>query len=173
MTRDERIVQYIPLVYQRARAIAAHIHWRHDHDDMIGDGMIGLIYAADHFDATKSAFITYAWRCIEHRICSGMRARSPLTRTQQAAGMTAEHVMIEAVDVVEDELVVQTRDTRIDVKTAIKALSPRHQRVIAHVYYKGGMLKDALPNRSRGNLNEVHQAALKKLRTGILKEYSA
>ena len=46
-------------------------------EDIIQAGMLGLCEAAERWDESKSAFSTFAWRCIRNSICTEFRHRKP------------------------------------------------------------------------------------------------
>ena len=55
---DFRFVRHIASRYAR---------WA-DFDDLVQEGMIALLAAREHYDKSKGAFSTYAYRCIFHRV---------------------------------------------------------------------------------------------------------
>ena len=66
------------LVERYARTVSAIAHSFYltgaDSDDLVQEGMIGLISAVRHYDSERNAgFATYAEKCIRHRLCSVLR----------------------------------------------------------------------------------------------------
>ena len=81
--RDDLIVEHLPLVthiagYYRNAARQARVEW----DDLIQEGAVGLIKAADRYSPTRypgKAFSTYAWIWIQNSIFRALATRLDLT----------------------------------------------------------------------------------------------
>lgn len=70
--RDELILSNQKLVYSTINKL--YPTYRND-EDMIQEGMVGLIRAADTWDESKSKFSTYAVHCIRNHLIDYMRSQ--------------------------------------------------------------------------------------------------
>ncbi len=52
--REQKILQYIPLVKKICSKIIRNLPPNVDYNDLVSNGIIGLIYAIDHLDASKN-----------------------------------------------------------------------------------------------------------------------
>lgn len=74
MNRQQLIEDNIKLVY----ALVSKEYPTYIHDeDIIQSGMVGLCNAAKYWDENKSAFSTYAWKCIRNEINKEFINRKP------------------------------------------------------------------------------------------------
>lgn len=182
MTRDELIIEHIPLVRGLVMTLFRNAPF-HEFEDRIGDGMIGLIYAADHFKPEMGvSFRTYAWHCVLGSVRRWNKRRDHLSRwhrKQVREGRMQAPVQVRLTDVMlerahEDALVTRPdEDTRIDVQRAMRMLDPREQRLIRDVYWHERPVKDCATDlgvKTRGGASQAHRAALKQLR-GSLQAY--
>jgi len=72
--REELIVHYLPLVKQVAGRVAMGLPPHVDSDDLVGQGMLGLIDAVDKFDHKRGVkFETYAIMRIRGSMLDGLR----------------------------------------------------------------------------------------------------
>lgn len=84
-TRDEKIIQYLPLVKFIASRVFISKASAVDMDDLIGYGVIGLIDAIDKFDPSKGVkFETYASLRIKGAIIDELRKLNWMPRTALA-----------------------------------------------------------------------------------------
>jgi len=74
---EEWIVAYLPMVRHIVQRVAGNLTDRHDQEDLISAGTLGLVKAARAFDASKDAdFKTYAYIRIRGAIIDELRGRS-------------------------------------------------------------------------------------------------
>lgn len=79
--RDALILKHLHQVKRIVQRIAAHLPASVDREDLINAGIIGLIQAAERFDATReNAFMTYAQIRIRGAVLSELRSRDYLSR---------------------------------------------------------------------------------------------
>lgn len=80
-TREEEILQYLPLVEKVVRGLKVKSH-AFDYDDLYQFGVIGLMDALAKFDHMKKVpFEGYAYTRIRGAIIDEIRKSSPVTRT--------------------------------------------------------------------------------------------
>ncbi|MGQ0550217.1 MAG: sigma-70 family RNA polymerase sigma factor [Armatimonadota bacterium] len=76
-----RVTDYLPLVGTIARALSRGLPPSVELDELINDGVIGLIEAARRYDPTRGVgFSTYAGHRIRGAMLDGLRVRDPLPR---------------------------------------------------------------------------------------------
>ena len=79
--RDERLMALLPLVKQMALGIRSRLPAHVELDDLIGDGVLGLMDAVDKFDASRRVKLAcYARYRIRGAILDGLRHLDPITR---------------------------------------------------------------------------------------------
>jgi len=84
--RDELLLAHAPLVKFLAHRIARRLSGSIDVNDLVGDGMLGLIEAIDSFDPKRRVrFKTYAETRIRGAILDGVRARDWAPRSVRRA----------------------------------------------------------------------------------------
>jgi RNA polymerase sigma factor for flagellar operon FliA len=92
--RDRRVLDHVPLL----RHIVGRMSLPKgvDRDDVLGWGMLGLVSAAEGFDATRGlAFSTYAYSRIRGAILDELRRADVLPRGQRDALRTVERAAAE------------------------------------------------------------------------------
>lgn len=97
--RDQLVVHYSPLVKYVAGRVRARLPVGADQDDLISDGVVGLMGAIEHFDVGRGLqFQTYAQPRIRGAIIDGLRASDWVprlvreqVRDRNAATATLEH----------------------------------------------------------------------------------
>jgi RNA polymerase sigma factor for flagellar operon FliA len=82
--RQKLILENLPQVRLLARKIHARLPESVSLDDLQSDGILGLIYAVDHFDPNQNVRLnTFAERRIRGSIVDGLRARDCTPRLQR------------------------------------------------------------------------------------------
>ena len=108
--KEKLIVQYAPLVKYVAGRLLVHIGQHVEYDDLVGDGIFGLIDAIDKFDNTKGVkFETYASFRIRGAIIDNIRRRDWVPRTLRQKNKHMEQVYSQ----LEDELGRQPTDEEL------------------------------------------------------------
>lgn len=81
-TRDQVIVQFLPLVKHVLGRLPVVLPRGLDRDDLFSVGVCGLIHAADGYDPSKgAAFKTYAYTAIRGAILDELRRHDPVPRS--------------------------------------------------------------------------------------------
>lgn len=81
-TREEMILEHLPLVRFVAQQIALRLPRQIELEDLISSGVIGLIDALEKFDPDRDVmFKTYAEFRIKGEILDGLRVLDPVSRT--------------------------------------------------------------------------------------------
>ncbi len=89
--RDALLLAHAPLVKYLAHRIGARLAGPVDFDDLVGDGLLGLIEAVDRFDpAHQVRFKTYAESRIRGAILDGVRGRDWAPRSLRRAARKLE-----------------------------------------------------------------------------------
>ncbi len=84
--RDALIARYRPLVHKIANRYAQLATAALDRDDLVQEGMVGLIRAADLYDPARGVkFLTYATWWVRAAILRALTARAPAIRLPEAA----------------------------------------------------------------------------------------
>jgi RNA polymerase sigma factor FliA len=82
--RDSLIVDHLELVAIRARRLLRRLRSTVDLDDLVGEGTLGLIHAADLFDSSKGVpFPAWASRRIDGAMLDYLRAGTSETRSNR------------------------------------------------------------------------------------------
>jgi RNA polymerase sigma factor for flagellar operon FliA len=88
--REAAIRDLFPLVRHIAKRVARMAHLS-DHDDLVGDGCVGLIRAVDSFDPERgTSFVLYARRLIVGAMLNGLRRRDPVSERVRRTMRRAE-----------------------------------------------------------------------------------
>ena len=172
-TAEEMLVsRYTRLVRQIARPFYLA---GGDSDDLIQEGMIGLIYGVREYDGSRSAaFRTFAETCIRNRLYSAVRAaardkHTPLnqsipleipffdSRTTSSVGA----LMLSQVD--PEELVIGREDARDTLRGVRKQLSEFEAKILG--YYLDGLtikeMADAVKKSPKSVDNAVQRVRRK------------
>ncbi len=82
--RDQLISEYLPHVKRIVHRIAVHLPSTIDIDDLMNEGVIGLIQAVDRYDPRRdNKFMTYAVFRIKGAVLSELRSRDFLSRSNR------------------------------------------------------------------------------------------
>ncbi|MBI3998143.1 MAG: sigma-70 family RNA polymerase sigma factor [Armatimonadetes bacterium] len=179
------VVTYLPLVEVVARTLSRGLPSTVELDELINDGVIGLIDALRRYDPTRGVcFSTYASHRIRGAILDGLRARDPVPRSirralkarcdscrAQARGGIQFLDLDEALMVPEDEsqgpeaLALQA-DLLRHVRRGLQALPPRDREVLAMRMIRGMPLREvaARLGLSITRIVEIQTRALVRLR---------
>lgn len=82
--RNEAIEQSMHLVESEAERLARRLPPSVEIDDLVNDGVIGLMEALDRFDPSKAKLSTFAARRIRGAMLDGLRARDPISRSTRS-----------------------------------------------------------------------------------------
>lgn len=161
--RDELVAQHIGLVEPIARAMAPGLPPSFPVEDLVQEGMIGLLRAATRYRPEAHPGVPF--RLYARRIIRGAMLDSVRGKNWREATMAPTDLVPAVID---------DHDSRIDreqrtakVKRAIAKLEPRCQRVIeTHYSDEGGdfAATGKILSIDRRRVGEVHNRALGKLR---------
>lgn len=94
LDRDQLILDHLPLLHHIVGRMAFDIPGRIERDDLLGWGMIGLVAAADSWDASRGLkFSTYAFPKIRGAILDELRRLDFLPRGRREKLRDLERVM--------------------------------------------------------------------------------
>ncbi len=89
--RERLLLAHVPLVRYLAHRIGSRLAGSIDYDDLVGDGLLGLMEAVDRFDPARNVrFKTYAEQRIRGAILDGVRARDWAPRSLRRAARRLE-----------------------------------------------------------------------------------
>jgi RNA polymerase sigma factor for flagellar operon FliA len=111
IARERLILRYMPLVHSTVRRLGLR---GDEYDDMVGQGVLGLICAVDRYDPARGAsFSTFASRHVEGRVRDSLRALDPLSQTARRR--------LRRVELAEDHLAQQLGRAPAEAELAVCA----------------------------------------------------
>jgi RNA polymerase sigma factor for flagellar operon FliA len=162
--------------FARVRRIARFVKSAHpnlEYDDLVGDGVVGLLDAARRYDGELGSFTTYAGHRIHGAIIDGVRTYHGRTyRSGQfnrpKTTATDPFILCEAVteDVDSDpaDAIVGRVDAHQEAGRIMARLGPRDQEVVR-------LLADGHNQKQVGDLTNVHESRIaqriKKIRERV------
>lgn len=94
--RDQLIEQYLPLVSHVLGRLTFGLPPDVEREDLHSAGVMGLIHAADNYDASRgAAFKTFAYTTIRGAILDELRRLDPVPRTQRERIRAIERMQVE------------------------------------------------------------------------------
>jgi RNA polymerase sigma factor for flagellar operon FliA len=148
MNLEPVVASYLPLVGAIARVLGKGLPPSVDHNDLVHDGVIGLIDALRRYDpARKVTFATFAGHRIKGAMLDGLRARDPLPRQARRAQKAAagnpppwargiqildlgHAIHLPADEATNPESIAVEADLRRRVREGLAALPPRDREVV-------------------------------------------
>jgi RNA polymerase sigma factor FliA len=88
--RNEMIERSMHLIHNEAERLLRRLPPSVEMDDLVSDGVIGLMEALDRFDPSKAKLRTFAARRIRGAMLDGLRSRDPISRSTRRAIRTME-----------------------------------------------------------------------------------
>ncbi|MDR7459733.1 MAG: sigma-70 family RNA polymerase sigma factor, partial [Armatimonadota bacterium] len=181
----------LPLVRGIARGVAQALPPSVEVDDLVHDGVVGLLEAIGRFDPSRGVdFSTYATYRIRGAILDGLRGRDPLPRSlrrQLGAAPRAsaplavvplkvvplDAALVLAGDDGQPEEALLAEELRAEVERALRALPPRHRRLLALRFGRGLRLREvaACFGISMTRAAELQERAIRRLRTALAVEH--
>lgn len=102
--RDALVERYRPFVYSVVKQVLNTLPVKVDFEELVSYGMVGLLEAADRYDARrKASFITFSHYRIKGAIFDGLRQMGILTRTPNDAWVRREAVVNDLLQTVADD----------------------------------------------------------------------
>lgn len=137
--RDKLITDNMRLVYHMYKTIGDGPIKDRYKEDIISEGMLGLVKAADSFDESRGVrFSTYATMCIRNAMLMFIRKTKKHDPHEvslyEVIGRDAEDSVLTLADVIEDES--QSEDeiiTRIMLKEFEEKQTPKDQRILREI----------------------------------------
>ena len=152
---EQDILDNMELVYKLARVMAPrHKNVLMDFDDLVSEGIFGLVKAIQRFDPEKKVkFSTWAGRCIQYAIVDAHRNVFGQYRRLKKSGLPIPHFLylddspggylnLKGESPTEDEM-IDAIDSKLVVEKAWDRLTPRQQRIMRLVQEKGLTQQDA------------------------------
>ncbi len=130
MSRDQLIESHMPLVAKIAKRVKRGLPAHVDLNDLISEGYVGLVQAADRFDTNKGlAFATLAGTRIHGAIVDYLRSLKMNARNSKDATFPSQ--LPEGWDAAYEEQL----EVRGDIARALSVLPHKHrQLIIARIY---------------------------------------
>lgn len=185
MDTGQLVEEYLPLVGAIARTLSRALPPAVEMDDLVHDGVIGLISALRRFDpARKVGFSTYAGHRIRGAMLDGLRARDPLPRACRRAQrapagarsgrartsvqlLEIDHAAgVPADDDTGPEAVILEADLQRRLWDGVAALPPRDREVVDLRMIQGLPLREAAHRLSLSitRTAEIQRRAITRLR---------
>lgn len=117
-----------------------------EHEDLIQEGTIGLLYAIRTFDCeSDTAFVTYAYRCIENRLLSAVKAAARQKNRAMNESVSLSEIMddslagdIAADDINSDpELLLLSKENMAEIEKQISSLLSENDNTVLKLYLEG------------------------------------
>ncbi len=182
----------LPLVRTIARSVGHGLPRLVELDDLVHDGVVGLLESARRFDPSRGVdFRTYAGHRIRGAIFDGLRARDPLPRSVRralkVAGLVAgqEGGAIRSLPVThlvsldeagplpedggEPEEILLAKELRVAMRRAVAALPRRDQEVLHLRFTRGWRLREVAAHYgiSITRVAELQERAIRRLRVAL------
>lgn len=163
------VTPYLP----RVRHIAAHIFKRlpqqHEFEELVQDGMLGLLDAAQRYDPSRGvAFQTFAGKRIQGAILDALRQQDPLSKGERRKHTDAFVADVQMTPVEADRH--PAGDTRAYdvgwIRARLAQLEPRDRFVLTAIYYHEREHADIarVLGVHESRVSQIHQRALRRLR---------
>ncbi|MDQ7849662.1 MAG: sigma-70 family RNA polymerase sigma factor [Armatimonadota bacterium] len=182
----------LPLVYSIARTMSYALPAVVELDDLVHDGVVGLLECARRFDPSRGVdFRTYASHRIRGAILDGLRARDPLPRSLRRAAKAAGRAAGEGRDgtrpgplrvatqflslddvgpvseeAPEPEAELLAKELRTALVQAMAALPPRDREILRLRFGRGMRLRQVAAHCriSVSRVAELQERAVRRLR---------
>lgn len=186
MVPDAAVEAYLPLVGAIARTLSRGLPSSVELDELVNDGVIGLIGALQRYDPERGVeFSTYAGHRIRGAMLDGLRQRDPVPRAIRRGrraqgsgpGASAKGGMIQIVeidralalpadDASSPEDLAMEADLACRVRQGLAALPPRDREVITLRMVQGLPLRDVAAQLSLSVTRtvEIQARGIKRLR---------
>lgn len=149
-----------------------------EHEDLIQEGTIGLLYAIRTYDPNnETAFVTYAYRCIENRLLSAVKSAVRQKNRAMNESISLNEIIdapfadeIAADNITSDpELMVLSKENLSEIEEKISSLLSDNDNTVLRLYLEGNSYREiacALGKDIKFTDNAV-QRIRKKLRRAI------
>lgn len=164
------------LAHQKSRAVR---HVSQHFDDVIADGFVGLVQAANAFDPSRGTFRTFAFQRVRGAIQDGGRRMGPYSRRHHASlaqTLTERHqlhVDVGALSSVDDETVpdpddaIDRRRTLERTLRTVASLPERERQVLTSHYFSGRTIQETAAEIGLAEFTtcRLHTKAIRRLRS--------
>ncbi|MDI6772291.1 MAG: sigma-70 family RNA polymerase sigma factor [bacterium] len=159
-SQSAAVEPHLPLVAAIARAMGRRLPPTVEVDDLINDGVLGLMEALQRYDPQRRVvFATYAGHRIRGAILDGLRRRDPLPRAYRRIQKTepnrrVQFLALEEVLMVPDgeesnpEAVAVEADLKRQIWLGLAALPPRDRQVLVLRMVRGLLLREVAAHLS-------------------------
>ena len=98
--QGQLVEYYLPLVRSIASGVMAKLHYSPDMDDLVADGLFGLLRAMEGFDISRGyKFETYATTVVRGAIYNGLRRMDWLPERTRAKARAAQKAVDELTSI--------------------------------------------------------------------------
>jgi len=169
------VLENIGLVH---RVIRDHCPYRNDRDDLVQEGLLGLLEAARRFDpARQTAFSTYAYYWIRNRVLAALREEAEFVPSTPFEDADSEGDELQERQPILDppEIEYIRNDLARDLREHLVNDLDEIERLVVALHWfsdEPTTLDDiakALGLRSRSSVLEIENLALAKLRQAMLR----
>lgn len=117
-----------------------------EHEDLIQEGTIGLLYAIRTFEPeSNTAFVTYAYRCIENRLLSAVRSAVRQKNRAMNESVSLNAIMDTsfadsfAYDNInsDPELLVMSKENLAEIEKQISSMLSDNDNTVLRLYLEG------------------------------------
>ncbi len=178
---------HLPLVAAIARAMGRRLPPTVEVDDLINDGVLGLMEALRRYDPQRRVgFTTYAGHRIRGAILDGLRRRDPLPRAYRRRQKTEpnhrvqflaldEALMVPDGEEGDPEALAVEADLRRQVWLGLAALPPRDRQVLVLRMVRGLTLREVAAHLSLSitRVAEIQTRGLARMRRFLAGEPGA
>jgi len=163
--RNDLVEQHYDLVKVIARGIQRHLPPSFELDDLIQNGVVGLIHAAERFDPTVGlVFETFARHRVRGAILDSVRRRE---YTENTHDELPEQMVAVEQDPIEERLTLQQQAER--VSAAVAELPHRERKIVEMRYRQEVSMVNigASLSMSKTRAVQLHKQAIGVLRTQL------
>ena len=181
--REDLILSYLPVVHYIAKQISQQREQETvTPDDLVGDGVEGLIYAIENFKIeTGNQLNTYVFLCVRHAIQKSEFLRDTIRAPYRPRFDTPEIISIETpiddtqtiADTLSIPSYVEAANMKMDMDAALATLSQQEVFILKNYYgLSGGTLSDQkigdILGYSHTWIGKLRQKAIEKIKAFLL-----
>lgn len=162
----ELVVRYLPLIRQKASSYTTSLA---DRDDLIQEGLIGLLSAVDGYQDSKgAAFKTYCYVCVQNKMLTDLEKRSSDKRQAMQNYLPLDEVECSSVNDDNDDpfCIIAAKESRELLMEKAKSLLSALERDTLSLYLSGHSYEEiaAQLNLSIKAVDNALQRVRRKLR---------
>ncbi len=160
--RERLIMAYRPMVFWLAKKFRVPYN---SYPDLIQEGMIGLIAAADKFEpARNNRFITYAYYKVRGRMANFLQ------RSEARAPLPVEEEYLERSDSFEDDL--DRMEWQLAIREGFEQLPQRERDVVRSLLIEGRRAQEVASEQGVGisHIYRLQRRAIARLKAWFSKD---